>query len=50
MFNALFDYTEQHRLLQFLVWLGFLLSIAKLYLRAIFPTVLISNQPFASKP
>jgi high-affinity iron transporter len=43
MFNALFGYTDQPRLLQFLVWLGYLLSVGTLYLRTIFPTALTAT-------
>jgi len=49
MFNALFGYTDQPRLLQFLVWLGYLLSVGTLYLRTIFPTILIATQPSVGK-
>ncbi len=45
MFNALFGYTDQPRLLQFLVWLGYLLSVGTLYLRAIFPKVAFATKP-----
>jgi high-affinity iron transporter len=46
MFNALFGYTDQPHLLQFLVWLGYLLSVGTIYLRAIFPKVPVSTKPF----
>jgi high-affinity iron transporter len=49
MFNALFGYTDQPRLLQFLVWLGYLLSVGTLYLRTIFPTALTATQPTVGK-
>ena len=49
MFNALFGYTDQPRLLQFLVWLGYLLSVGTLYLRTIFPTTLMATQPSVGK-
>jgi high-affinity iron transporter len=49
MFNALFGYTDQPRLLQFLVWLGYLLSVGTLYLRTIFPTALTATQPSVGK-
>jgi high-affinity iron transporter len=45
MFNALFGYTDQPHLLQFLVWLGYLLSVGSIYLRAIFPKVSVSTKP-----
>jgi high-affinity iron transporter len=49
MFNALFGYTDQPRLLQFLVWLGYLLSVGTLYMRTILPTALISTKPSMGK-
>ncbi len=49
MFNALFGYTDQPHLLQFLAWLGYLLSVGALYLRTIFPTVLTATQPSVGK-
>jgi high-affinity iron transporter len=49
LFNALFGYTDQPRLLQFLVWLGYLLSVGTLYLRTIFPTTLMATQPSVGK-
>ncbi len=49
MFNALFGYTDQPRRLQFLVWLGYLLSVGTLYLRTIFPTTLMATQPSVGK-
>jgi high-affinity iron transporter len=45
IFNALFGYTDQPRLLQFLVWLGYLLSVGTLYVRAIFPKISFSTKP-----